>query len=214
MKEIINKVICADSLEIMNKIPDKSIDLILTDPDYGIYSQKKVTGFAKKRIDFGIKNLGGIPDKKYFDEIFRISKNQIIWGYNYLADFLGKCVAPIVWDKKTGDNYFADGELAWTSFQTGTLRIFRHQWCGCFKDSERNIKAKHPTQKPIALFSWLLAKFCKENNLILDPFAGSGTTAIAALENKMQYILIEKEKKYVDVANNRIKLYHQQCKFF
>jgi site-specific DNA-methyltransferase (adenine-specific) len=124
---MIGQVVNGDCLEAMKLIPDKSIDMILTDPPYGIYSDKKATGFAKKRVDWGLGEWDKKVEKKYFDEMFRISKNQVIWGLNYYIDYLFPTKEIWVWDKKTGNNFFADGELAWTSFK-GTLRIFRHQW--------------------------------------------------------------------------------------
>lgn len=162
----ISEVFNQDCMEGMKSFPDKYFDIACVDPPYGL--EWGGTGFKKKNIQE--RNLSAVkeweskpPTKEYFNELFRVSKNQIIWGGNYFGDFLGKCKAPIIWDKQTGGNSFADGEYAWTSFETGTLRIFRHQWCGAFKDSERGIKAFHPTQKPIALYKWLLDKFayCK-----------------------------------------------------
>jgi site-specific DNA-methyltransferase (adenine-specific) len=184
---------------------DNQFDLVFSDPDYGVYSEKKVTGFAKKRVDYGIKSLGGIPDQKYFDEIKRISLNQIVWGGNYFGDFLGKCIAPIIWDKCTGDNYFADGEMAWTSFKTGTLRIFKHQWCGCFKDSERVQKAFHPTQKPVVVYLFILNKFGKKGMVILDTHAGSLSLGLACMEFGCFLTAFEIKKEYCKKAVERIK---------
>lgn len=201
----INKIINANCLSIMKDIPDKSIDLVLTDPPYGIFSDKKQTGFQKNVIiDKSVNQWDDRIEKEYFDEIFRISKNQIIWGLQYYIDYLKPTKEIIVWDKKTGANYFADGEAAYTSF-SGTLRIFRHQWCGAFKDSERGIRNLHPTQKPLKLFTWCIKKYTNENDIICDPFAGSGTTAVACYETNRRYICIEKEKKYVDISVKRIK---------
>jgi site-specific DNA-methyltransferase (adenine-specific)/modification methylase len=133
-------------------------------------------------------------------------KQAIIWGFGYFADALGKCQAPLLWDKQTGDNYFADGELAWTSFTTGTLRIFRHQWCGCFKASERGIKAEHPTQKPVALMAWCLERAkVSVGASVLDPFMGSGTTLVACELAGMAGTGIEISTEYFDVACRRVE---------
>ena len=201
MEEYINKVIQGDCLEVMKEIPDKSVDLLLTDPPYGI-GKEKTTGFTKKRVDFNRYKTDIKVSKEYFDEMFRISKNQVIFGAQYYLDYLPPTKEMWVWDKKTGANYFADGELIWTSYN-GTIRIFRHQWCGCFKDSERGIKAQHPTQKPIVVMEWCLRK-TKENDIILDPFAGSGTTGVACKNLNRNYILIEKEPEYIDIINKRL----------
>jgi len=194
-----------DCFEIMQQIPKKAIDLILTDPPYGICG-KKITGFMNKNFkNFGESqewDLERIP-KIYFDKIKQISKNQIIFGFNYYADFLGNTKEPIVWDKLTGENYFADCELAWSSFY-GTCRKFTQRWCGAFKDDPSERSNYHPTQKPKKLFEKLIKKYSK-SGIILDCFSGSGTTGISCLELNRQCILIEKEKKYCDISIERIK---------
>ena len=142
------------------------------------------------------------PTQKYFDEIKRLGKHYVIWGGNYFADLIGACKEPWIWDKKTGDNTYADGELAFTSYQ-GTLRIFHHQWCGAFKDSERGQRAVHPTQKPVALMVWCLRN-TKDTDIILDPFAGSGTTLRAAKDLGRKYIGIEISERYCEIAAKRL----------
>jgi site-specific DNA-methyltransferase (adenine-specific) len=169
---LLNQVICGDSLEVMRTLPDNSIDLVLTDPPYGL-QWKSSTLFGKSTPQTkALKDLqqwDKRPRKEYFDEIRRIGKEWIIWGGNYFADYLGPCREPLLWDKQTGANNYADGELAFTSFQ-GTLRIFHHQWCGAFKDSERGVQNQHPTQKPVELMRWCLDKYSDEGHTILDPF--------------------------------------------
>ena len=112
---------------------------------------------------------------------------------------------PLIWDKGTGDNTFADGELGWTSFKTGTLRIFRHQWCGAFKDSERGVKAQHPTQKPIALYKWCLHRFASGGYKILDTHLGSGSSAIAAHKMGFDFVGCELDFDYHAAAVKRFK---------
>ena len=104
-------------------------------------------------------------------------KKHIIWGGNYFADILGAWKGPLVWNKLTGKTSYADGEMAWSDV-VGTMRIFTHQWCGAFKDSERGERV-HPTQKPVALITWCIS-LAGDAQTILDPFAGSGTTGRAA----------------------------------
>lgn len=195
-------LIHGDCLEEMKKIPDGSIDLVLTDPPYGIYSDKEATGFSKKRVDWGLGEWDKKVSKEYFEEIFRISKNQVIFGAQYYIDYLKPTKEMWLWDKKTGKNYFADGELIWTSYN-GTIRIFQHQWCGCFKASERKVKSVHPTQKPVAVMEWCMRK-TKENDTVLDPFMGSGTTGIACKNLNRNFIGIELDKEYFEIANKRI----------
>jgi len=171
-----------DCLIEMKEIPDKSVDLVLTDPPYGISeSNEKNAGREKlaKPTDYGHydwdkERIG----KEFFDEMFRVSKNQIIFGGNYYIDFLTPGPCWIVWDKdNTGD--FADCELAWGSFDRA-VRRFRYRWNGMLQEDMKNKEKRvHPTQKPIALFSWILEIYSEPGDIILDPFLGSGTTLAA-----------------------------------
>ena len=197
-----------DCMDYMRGLKDNAFDLAICDPPYGL--DWAGTGFKKKNIQE--RNLSKVqdweaspPNQKYFNELKRVSKEQIIWGGNYFLDYLGYCKAPLIWDKGTGDNTFADGELGWTSFKTGTLRIFRHQWCGAFKDSERGIKAHHPTQKPIALYKWCLHRFASVGYKILDTHLGSGSSAIAAHYAGFDFVGCELDKDYYDAACKRFK---------
>lgn len=194
-----------DCLELMKELPDKSIDLTITDPPFGKNSDKGTNGFgsAKNR-----RYVGGwdskVPDKKVFDEIFRISKNVIIFGANYFSFMLPPTNHWIFWDKK-GDiafkNPFADGELIYTTFNKPIKRIlFKQQ--GFITDSKD--KRFHPTQKPSELVSMLIKEYSKEGDIILDPFLGSGTTAIAAVQTKRHYVGFEISEEYFDIACNRL----------
>lgn len=197
---------CGDCLELMKDIPDKSIDLIITDPPYGKKADKGTNGFgsAKNR-----RYIGGWdnqrPTKEVFDEIFRISKNQIIFGANYFCDMLPPSSGWIYWDKK-GDiafqNPFADGELIFTSFKKPIKRmIFRQQ--GFITDSKD--KRYHPTQKPSELVGDLIEQFSKPDDTICDPFMGSGTTGLAAVKvGKRNFIGFELDSEYFDIAKSRI----------
>lgn len=197
-----------DCLEVMKSFPDKSFDLVLTDPPYGIFKrQDSGLMFGKKTIyseDKSASEWDVRPSKEIIDEIKRVSKDYVIWGGNYMADLIGYCKEPWIWDKKTGNNGYADGELAFTSYE-GTLRIFHHQWCGAFKDSERGERAKHPTQKPVQLMLWCM-RYLKDNPnaSILDPFMGSGTTLVAAKQLGRKATGIEISAKYCEIAKNRL----------
>ena len=201
-----SEIILGDCLEVMRTMPDKSFDLVLTDPPYGIFTREDDgMMFGKETIyskDKTASKWDKRPSKEYFDEIKRVGKDYVIWGGNYFADILGACKEPWLWDKQTGNNGYADGEMAFTSYQ-GTLRIFHHQWCGAFKASERGQRAMHPTQKPIELMKWCLRK-TEEGQTILDPFMGSGTTAIAAKQMNRNFIGIEISPEYVKIANERL----------
>ncbi len=200
-----------DCMEYLKGLPDKAFDLAIVDPPYGIFNNEKTTGFQQEyKTQYGANSWDKKPEKKYFKELFRVSKNQIIWGFQYMSEFLPSSSAMIIWDKKTGQNYFADGEAAFCSIP-GTLRIFQHQWCGAFKDSERGQKAFHPTQKPVALYKWLLAKYAKPGDKILDTHLGSGSIAIACHDLGFDLTACELDPDYFTQAMARIKA-HQARK--
>jgi site-specific DNA-methyltransferase (adenine-specific) len=199
---------CGDCLEYMKSMPDKSIDLVLTDPPYGL-TWSATTLFGKITPQTmalqSLQQWDKRPEAAMFSEIKRISTNQIIWGGNYFATDLGDWKSPFVWDKQTGDNNYADGEMAWTSL-AGTLRIWRHQWCGAFKDSERGEQNIHPTQKPIELMKWCILQAEKKDETItiFDPFMGSGTTGVACKLLRRNFVGCEISKQYFDLAKRRI----------
>lgn len=193
-------------MEYMQQLPDKSVDLIITDPPYGKKADKGTNGFgqAKNR-----RYKGGWdskrPDKEVFDEMRRVSKNMIIFGANYFADMLPVSNCWIFWDKKGEvkfQNPFADGELIYTTFKKPVKRIvFKQQ--GFITDSKD--KRYHPTQKPSELVTQLIEMFSEEGQLIFDPFIGSGTTAIAAIRTNRKYIGCEINEEFCDIAEERIK---------
>lgn len=211
---MLNTVIHGDCLEIMQAIPDKSIDLVLTDPPYGINISGQRETFTKKlkhkrKYHEELNWDKSSPDKEYFEQIFRISKNQIIFGGNYFIDKINTISKGwIFWDKGQNIENFSDGELIFTSYAKPLRRIVINR-VELLKDN-----TYHPTQKPLKLLTWIIDKYSSENDTILDPFAGSGTTAIAALKCKRNYILIEKEQKYIDIINKRIELHNSQPELF
>jgi len=205
-----------DCMEGMKGFPDKYFDLAIVDPPYDI--NWGGTGFKKKNIlERNLVKLHNWdekqPDINYFNELMRVSKNQIIWGGNYFLNILGNCKSPLIWNKKTGDNSFADGEFAWTSFD-GTMRIFTHQWCGAFKDSERDENIIHPTQKPIALYKWTLRKRARPDMKIIDTHVGSGSSIIAFVDFGCDWIGFEIDPDYHKAATERIERHKQQLKLF
>lgn len=215
--DMVSTVFNEDCVEGMKKFDDGYFDLAIVDPPYGL--DWTGTGFKKKNIQE--RNLIKVqewestpPNEVYFKELKRVSKEQIVWGGNYFLDYLGFCKAPIIWDKGTGDNSFADGEMAWTSFRSGTLRIFRHQWCGAFKDSERGIKAQHPTQKPIHLYKWCLKRFANIGDKILDTHLGSGSHRLAAHEMGFDFTAYEIDKQYFDDQEKRYQNHIKQLTMF
>ena len=207
----------ADNLEIMKGMKDNEFNLAIVDPPYGInissaggYYHVKGKGQAnphtKKDWD------SGIPTSEYWEELFRVSKNQIVWGGNYMTEFLSPSRCWIFWDKmKSVDNY-ADGELAWTSFDRNTKKIQIQHNGFLTKDG----KSIHPTQKPVALYDWLIKNYAKQGDKILDTHLGSGSIAIAIEKanriNNMglHFTGIELDEEYYNAALQRFKIFAMQ----
>jgi len=203
----INQIIQGDCLKVMKTFPDKSIDLVLADPPYGTdfdYYSNGRGGCLATQQDYGKQDWNKVKiSNDFFSEIFRISKNQIIFGGNLFADYLGPSTAWIVWDKDNSGNW-GDCELAWTSFSS-SIRKFKWRWNGMLQEDMKHKEPRyHPTQKPVELMKWILDKYSEPTDLILDPFLGSGTTAIAAKQLHRRYIGIEISQKYCDIAKQRL----------
>ena len=208
MKMELNKIYCMNCLEGLKQLEDNSIDLVVTDPPYGILigGSGKIGGSGIVEVkQYTPVTWDETPlSKEILKELIRISKNQILFGYNYYSDILPPTNGLIVWDKKCQndwDDNFSDGEIAWTSFKR-PLRIFRHLYMGALKKEKE--KRFHPTQKPLTLFRWLINKYSKETDIILDPFMGSGTTAVACKELGRNYIGFEISEEYCKIAEERL----------
>lgn len=203
---------CRDVLPTLARV-----DAVVTDPPYGIFKSTDGDGkmFGKDTI-YSVDNTAAEWDSRPCDETFAavVSAAPLyaIWGGNYFAKSLGDSKGLLVWNKLTGGNSYADGECAFTNL-VGTMRIFTHQWCGAFKDSERGERAIHPTQKPVALMKWCIS-FAPKSNHILDPFMGSGTTGVAAVQMGKSFIGIEREEKYFEIACRRIEDAQRQGDMF
>lgn len=211
-----SQIIQGDALEELKKLADKSIELIITDPPYGLGIDKalhKVAGTqygkaAAKKKDYGFSDWdNSIPTAEVFNEMFRVSKNQIIFGGNYFTDFLPPSRCWVTWDKRTHEKYnndFADCEMVWTSFDKPS-RIIRFLWSGMMQgDMKNKEKRLHPTQKPQFIMSEIIKRFAKPGDTILDPFAGSGSTLLAAKNLGYEYIGIELESRYIEIAKTRL----------
>ena len=218
LKDMINKIINDDCMNILKRIPDKAIDLILTDPPYGIKessNNNKSRGNLARAKDYGNKNWDDkIPEKVYFDEMLRVSKKAIIFGGNYFVKYLDNSPCWIVWNKNNGSNDFADCELAWTNFKTA-VRKYDWTWNGMLQQNMKNKDIRiHPTQKPLGLFEKILLDYSNENDLILDCFSGSGTTAVACYNTNRRFICIEKDKEYYEKSTERLNEVKAQIRFF
>jgi site-specific DNA-methyltransferase (adenine-specific) len=180
--------------------------LAIVDPPYGI-QKENLTGFKKKNIQHEHNNKcllwDNRPTSKYFQELFRISKNQIIWGMQYFIDDLKDCSQIIVWNKLTGNNFFADCELAWTSFKKA-CRIYKYTWNGMLQQDMKNKEKRiHPHQKPVALYKWLLQNYAKLGDLIIDSRVGSGSLRIACYELGFDFIGVELDEDYWEAQEKR-----------
>lgn len=187
------KLYNADCMEVMAKYPDKYFDLAVVDPPYGIGISKNPVRQMHKRKEWDKE----IPQDKYFDELFRISNNQIIWGGNYFIDYLSNTQCFLIWDKVQPMNFsLAMCEFAWTSFKKPakkfTLSVLQ----------EHN--KIHPTQKPIKLYEWIFKNYANKTDKVLDTHLGSGSSAIAAYNYGVDFTGIEIDEEYYTAAKKRI----------
>ena len=208
-----------DNMLLMARYPDNYFDLAIVDPPYGIgmskgtMSSNKVKNITSKRNYISKDWDSEIPSDKYFKELFRVSKNQIIWGGNYMIEHLYNTSCFVVWDKKSNDgSNFADAEIAWTSFKTA-IRVFKYDWIGFgYLNNPQKEKKMHPTQKPVQLYSWLLKTYAKQGDKILDTHLGSGSIAIACHDYGFDLTACELDKEYFDKAMQRINNHTNQQK--
>ena len=199
-------------MEALKEFKDNQFDLAIVDTPYGIGITKTgVLGnsrFDKKEWD------KEIPKKEYWDNLFRVSKNQIIWGANYMIEFLQPKSSWIVWDKLQPKEFtMAMGELAWTSFNK-PIKIFKKGVRGGFLTNGTIDHRIHPTQKPVKLYEWLLINYAKEGDKILDTHLGSGSIAIAC--HNLGYDLegYELDKEYFEAAKKRLHQHQSQIRMF
>jgi len=196
-----------DCLEAMKSMPDNAYDLAIVDPPYGINVNKMTLGSGKYKNE-GKSWDSETPPQDYFDELFRVSKNQIIWGANYMIDKIQRpSMGWVYWDKQNGSSDFSDGELAFTSFNRA-LRSFRYHLS---KDRSQRF---HPTQKPIQLYEWLLDNYAKEGDRILDTHLGSGSISIACHNRHFSLDAWEIDAEYHTAAVKRYEQHIAQLTLF
>ena len=196
----------ADCMDIMKGFTDKQFDLAIVDPPYGLSKDSsngrgKLKGRTFNRMD--ILRWDKAPDELYFNELFRVSKNQIIWGGNYFPLKPSRCI--LCWDKVQPWENFSQIELAWTSFESPAQ---------IFKFDNRTGDKIHPTQKPIQLYKWLIKKYSKEGDTILDTHLGSGSSAIAAHDGNFEFTGIELDPEYYEAAKARLIMHQRQLNLF
>lgn len=203
------------NLELMSRYEDNHFDLAIVDPPYGINMDKRFHanngcgGFKQYRKT---KWDNETPKQEYFDELFRVSKNQIVWGGNYFIDKIKKptkCF--LIWNKVQRDFSMSDAEIAWTSFNK-QIRCFDLSRGGAMGCNNRNGGKLHPTQKPVKLYEWLLMNYAKEGDKILDTHLGSGTIAIACHNLGYDLTACELDKDYYLSAMKRINQHQAQLR--
>lgn len=206
------KLYNADCMEVMKTFKDKQFDLAIVDPPYGINFAKTHTGngwIIRESKDWDKE----IPSAEYFAELSRVSKNQIIWGANYMTEHLPPSMGWIFWDKGQRNFSLADGELAYTSYQRA-LRVFTMPR-GAHKAEDDKTGGKiHPTQKPVQLYKWLLQNYAKEGDTILDTHFGSLSIGIACHDMKFDLTAIELDKDYYEQAKKRLINHQKQLTLF
>jgi len=214
-----------DCMEAMASMKDGEFDLAIVDPPYGIgWAIDGVKNYAKrdskpceawktrKPKEYKQKKWDSSPPpKEYFQELLRVSKFCIIWGGNYFTNHLPPSGHWIVWDKNVVMPTFSKGELAWCNIKN-SLDIFSFLWAGYRKGEECD--RIHPTQKPVALYTWLLDKYAQKGWKILDTHLGSGSSAIAAHDMGFEFHGYELDEEYFEAASKRLKLHQQQMKLF
>lgn len=200
-----------DCMDLMREFPDKYFDLAIVDPPYGIGEDWKKRNKTKNTHESQYKNKS-IPDKHYFNELFRVSKNQIIWGYNYFTDFLGPTNYLICWDKVSNNNevfLYSKFELAYSSFKI-PASIITVPWDGYRMGKETGNKKIHPHQKPVELYRKVLKKYAKPKDKILDTHLGSGAIAIACHDYNFDLIASEIDKNFFTKTILRVKAHTNQ----
>lgn len=221
-----NQAFNMDCMEAMQKMKDKEFDLAIVDPVYGDVTQG---GYMKNRSDGHDKSGHVIRSKKYhlalwdqdktgadyFRELKRVSKNQVIWGGCYFTKEIGENTQCwIVWDKDNGNSGYADFEVAWTSFNLAS-RIFKFRWNGMLQQDMKNKEERiHPTQKPVALYKWILTNYAKPGMKILDTHLGSGSSRIAAYDMGFDFTGYEIDKIYFEQQEERFKKHINQTNMF
>jgi len=206
-------LINADCMDVMKLLDDKEFCLACVDPPYGINEgkTKRPSRGNTKTKQHTAKDWDKEPaTNEYFEHLFRVSKQQIIWGANHFIERINKNSSCwVVWNKKTVGNT-ADCELAWTSFKT-SVRRFDFMWEGFWQENMKNKEVRiHPTQKPVALYEWLLTNYAKKGQRVFDSHLGSGSSAIAAHYFGVDFVGCELDKDYFDAAKARFDMATKQ----
>lgn len=201
--DLISESYLMDCILGMKEYPDKYFDLAVVDPPYKEQTSGLSAGFNRKHFNY--ETLNTPPTVAYINELFRVSKNQIMWGFNYYLELLPNTDACIIWNKHQ-NGHFSEAELAWSSL--GKTRIFDRAYQ---KDIGNKI---HPTQKPIELYDWIFLNYAEPNQKILDTHLGSGSSRIAAHKNGLHFVGFEIDEEYYYSQEARFKTYLSQPTLF
>jgi site-specific DNA-methyltransferase (adenine-specific) len=199
----------AYNMELMAQYPENYFDLAVVDPPYGIEINVNMGRRKGDKPSSYHKFFGkdkSIPNKEFWTELFRVSKNQIVWGGNYMTEFLNPSPCWLLWDKKFSEDItFAQFEMAWTSFNSSAKKFDKHP-----NQSDRI----HPTQKPVALYDWIFHNYAKPTDKILDTHLGSGSSRIAAYKNKLHFVSCELDQEYFQAQEKRFANFKSQLTLF
>lgn len=203
------KITNEDNMELMARYEDNHFDLAIVDPPYGIGINVSI-GRRKGDKKSNYHKFAGedkeIPSADYFNELFRVSKNQIVWGGNYMTEYLKPSPCWLLWDKGFSEDLtFAQYEMAWSSFKSSAKK---------FDKNPNNSNRIHPTEKPVKLYEWLLLNYAKEGDKILDTHLGSGSIAIACHNLKFDLTACELDPDYYNAAMKRINQHKRQLQMF
>lgn len=225
----LNKFYNIDCIEGMKLIPDKFFDLSIVDPPYFAgpnsrkYYGRTINKLNIKRKNYPVIKDWEMPNERYFKELERVSKNQIVWGVNHFEYYLGP--GRIIWDKVNGESTFSDCEIAYCSIHNKT-RLFRYMWNGMMQgksiseghiqqgDKSKNETRIHPTQKPVNLYKWLLMEYASEGDKILDTHVGSASSLIACYEMGYKFLGFEIDKTIYKLASERLSAIMSQLTMF
>ena len=203
---LVSEVYLMDNIELMKHYPDKYFDLAVVDPPYGININMNMGRKKGQKKAHNDKSWDmSVPEMQYFTELFRVSKNQIIWGGNYFLEHLPNTRCMITWDKMTYLPTMSQVELAWTSFKKHSLLK---------KINSNQLDRFHPTQKPVALYDWIYSVFTEEGMKILDTHLGSGSSRISANKAKLHFVGCEIDEEYFNKQNKRYEEFVSQTRLF
>ena len=225
---MISEAFNEDCMKGMSRYPEKYFDLAVVDPPY--FSGPEKRGFYGSKVskigvhrEYLVSPQWEAPGIDYFTELMRVSKKYIVWGCNYYKAIFSS--GRIVWDKCNGTNSFSDCEIAATNL-FGSVRLFRYMWNGMMQgksisegwlqqgNKSRNEQRIHPTQKPVALYTWIFQNYAKPGDKILDTHLGSGSSRIAAYEQGLDFVGFEIDKQCFDLQEERFEAHTAQMSLF